>query len=554
VNHETQKNPYEQEVKVERAEGASQRRADYAFYLSPNFHDVNFFVEAKKPCSAIGDADHVFQTGRYGWNSGTPLAALTNFDKFFVLDCRRMPNIEDTMSRVVLRFSRQDYTDKENFARLYYLFSHEAIANRSLTKFAEALPRLKPSAFRRGFFKGRDEDIDDAFLEELDDYRGKLAKAFKQQNPRLTSEALTEVTQRTLDRLVFTRFLEDKLIEPTSHVEKFSKSDHAWKDFIATSLLLDRTYNGIVYKPHDILDDPRFLTDDYVFRRICEGLGDPTSPYNFNHIPIHILGSIYERFLGNVISDAGRLTEKPEVRKAGGVYYTPEYIVRYIVENTVGKLIADKTPKQITEMKFADIACGSGSFLLGVYDALLRYHTKYYNQFPATMRPGDCVRKDDGTFHLTLAKKREILVNNIYGVDLDAQAVEVAQLSLYLKLLEEETTASARQFLLDFEHRTQMKQLLPDLSKNIVRGNSLIGTDITKTQKLTPDEEKRLCPMDFEQRFPHIMKRGGFDAIVGNPPYVRIQGFPRNQIEYLTSQYQSATGNCDLYVSFVERG
>src|SRR5207244_2809693 len=112
-------------------------------------------------------------------------------------------------------------------------------------------------------------------------------------------------------------------------------------------------------------------------------------------------------------------------------------------------------------------------------------HSKYYNEKPATARPGDCIRKDDGTLHLTLAKKREILVNNIYGVDLDAQAVEVAQLSLYLKLLEEETTASARQFLLDFAHREQMKQLLPDLSKNIVRGNSLIGTDISKTQKFS---------------------------------------------------------------------
>ena len=553
VNHNKQRNPYEQEVKVEPsiAEGSARKRADYAFFLAPNFHDVNFFVEAKKPSGDLGNADNIFQTVRYGWSSRTPIAALTNFDRFYVLDCRREPNIGDTLSRIAKRFNRDDYTDKGRFAELYYLFAHEEIAKRSLLKFADSLPRAKPKIYRRGLFTSRGGEMDDTFLEELDDYRGKLAKVFKQQHPQLTSAALTEMTQRTLDRLVFTRFLEDKLIEPAAHVEKFAKSDTPWKDFIERSVLLNRTYNGIVYKPHELLDNERFLTDDHVFQKICEGLGDPTSPYNFNHIPIPILGSIYERFLGNVISDAGRLTEKPEVRKAGGVYYTPEYIVRYIVENTVGKLIMDKTPKQIAAMKFADIACGSGSFLLGVYDTLLRYHTKYYSDKPATMRPGDCVRKDDGAWHLTLAKKREILVNNIYGVDLDAQAVEVCQLSLYLKLLEEETTESAQKFL-DFEHRTQIKQLLPDLSKNIVRGNSLIGRDITKTHKLTPDEEMKLCPMDFESRFPDIMKRGGFDAIVGNPPW-GIE-FSKTEQPYIRDNYDTGrAGTIDSYALFVER-
>jgi type I restriction-modification system DNA methylase subunit len=583
VSHDEQHNPYEQEVKVEPsvAEGSARKRADYAFFLAPNFHDVNFFVEAKKPSSDLGNADSIFQTARYGWSSRTPIAALTNFDRFYVLDCRREPNINDTLSRIALRFNREDYADKEKFARLYYLFAREAVANRSLVKFADGLPRVKTTGYRRGLFTSRGGAMDETFLEELDDYRSKLAKVFKEQHPKLTSAALTEMTQRTLDRLVFTRFLEDKLIEPTAHVEKFAKSDTPWKDFIERSVLLNRTYNGIVYKPHELLDNERFLTDDHVFQKICAGLGDPTSPYNFNHIPIPILGSIYERFLGNVISDAGRLTEKPEVRKAGGVYYTPEYIVRYIVEQTVGKLIADKTPKQIAEMKFADIACGSGSFLLGVYDTLLRYHSKYYNDKPATMRPGDCVRQDDGSWHLTLAKKRDILVNNIYGVDLDAQAVEVCQLSLYLKLLEEETTASARQFLLDFEHRTEMKQLLPDLSKNIVRGNSLIGRDITQTQKLTPDEEKKLCPMDFESRFPQIFGRKpglvrepaapyglgheggrrwypappeethGFDAIVGNPPYGgRLS---RGETDYFHGHYNFQDYQLDTYLLFLER-
>ena len=169
-------------------------------------------------------------------------------------------------------------------------------------------------------------------------------------------------------------------------------------------------------------------------------------------------------------------------------------------------------------MRFADIACGSGSFLLGVFDLLLNYHGHYYNDNPGKVKKGDCIARD-GKLYLSLQKKRDILLNNIYGVDIDAQAVEVCQLSLYLKLLQEETESSAHQYQLDFEHEARMKRLLPDLSKNIRCGNSLIGTDILDGRLFAGDEECKLNPMNFEDAFPEVMKHGGFDAIVGNPPY-----------------------------------
>jgi len=549
VNHDAQKNPYEQEVKVERNEAGSQRRADYAFFLTPNFRDVRFFVEAKKPYGDFGAIENYFQTIRYGWGNKTPLAVLTNFDEFHVLDCRYKPIIRDTLSRVVQRFSYGDYADSEKFAKIYWLFSREAVASGSLAKFADDLPRPRTTTFRRDLFKGGYQSIDESFLIELDDYRQTLAKAFKAKNAGLNSEQLTEVTQRTLDRLVFIRFLEDKWIEPQRLMERFgTNGTGAWEDFIASSLALDRTYNGVVFKRHDILDAPGFQVDEKPFRRICEELSDPTSPYNFDAIPIHILGSIYERFLGKIITDNARLIEKPEVRKAGGVYYTPTYIVDYIVANSVGRLIEGKTPAQIAPMRFADIACGSGSFLLGVFDLLLRYHTKFYNDIPGRAKKGDCVKRD-GIHHLSLQKKQEILRNNIYGVDIDRQAVEVAQLSLYLKLLEDETLASAHAFQTEFHYA-----LLPSLAQNIVCGNSLIGTDILAKGPLAMEVEKRLNPMDYQQRFPAIMNGGGFDAIVGNPPYVRIQGYPRLQLDYFSDHFQSARGNFDLYVNFIEQG
>ncbi len=349
------------------------------------------------------------------------------------------------------------------------------------------------------------------------------------------------------------RFLEDKLIHPENLISEFGNKGTAWQDFIATSRRLDGIYNGIVFKAHEILDAPSFKIDDDDFADICEKLAHINSPYDFNSIPIHILGSIYERFLGKVIvttDKRARLEEKPEVRKAGGVYYTPEYIVRYIVENTVGKLIDGKTPKQIADLKFADIACGSGSFLLGVYDLLLRYHLKWFNANPDAAKKAGCVLREDGAWHLSLKQRREILLNNIYGVDIDSQAVEVAQLSLYLKLLQEETTATARGYQLEF-HET----LLPSLNKNIVCGNSLIGTDILSGELFAPVEERKLNPMDYEQRFPEIMKRGGFDVILGNPPYIFTRELIKDyEKDYYNREYKQTQFKINTYLLFVERG
>ncbi|HEX8650832.1 MAG TPA: TaqI-like C-terminal specificity domain-containing protein [Pyrinomonadaceae bacterium] len=388
-------------------------------------------------------------------------------------------------------------------------------------------------------------------MQELDELRDELAHSFKNRNPHLDGEDLTEATQRTLDRLVFMRFLEDKLIEPEAIVEKLGERGAAWADFIAASERMNKIYNGIIFKPH-FIDRADFIVDERTFAGVRERLAHTNTVYNFNYIPIHVLGSIYERFLGKVIvatDKRARVEEKPEVRKAGGVYYTPEYIVRYIVEQTIGRLIEGKTPEEIASMRFADIACGSGSFLLGVYDELLRYHTAYYNE-PKNRRKAlkaGCIEIPDGSLRLSLNQRKDILLNNIYGVDLDAQAVEVAQLSLFLKLLEDETTASAKGFQLQFR-----ETMLPSLDKNVIHGNSLIGWDIGGGL-FSDEEERKLFPMDFEQSFPEVMRRGGFDAIVGNPPYVRPHNLSKDNKEYFWQHYRSFTHKSDLYCCFIEK-
>lgn len=521
VSHNIQKNPLEQEVKVENRVNTehSQRRADYAFFAAPNFRDVRFYVEAKKPTANLDSADHYFQTIRYGWNSSTPLALLTDFHNFHVMDCRYKPHIDTVSERVVARYRCSEFESEEKFAEIYFLFSREAVHQGALERAAASLPKRRGPAVQRGLFKGGYQSIDDAFLQDLDSHRDELARSLKNRNAWLEGPELTEITQRVLDRLVFLRFLEDKLIESREGVAKFGARGSVWGDFVAASHRLDTTYNGAVFKHHALIDGGKLEVDDLVFGGICEDLADVNSPYNFDVIPIHILGSIYERFLGRIIvttEKRARVEDKPEVRKAGGVYYTPEYIVRKIVADTVGVQIEGKSPQQIAEMSFADIACGSGSFLLGVYDCLLHYHTVWYNANKDKVRPAECALREDGAFHLTLRKKRDILLRNIYGVDIDSQAVEVAQLSLYLKLLEDETPASARQFQLELAIR---EALLPSLTRNIVCGNSLVEPDPVGGDMFGTPEDIRLNPFDPKRAFVDVFRRGGFDSLVGNPPY-----------------------------------
>ena len=286
VNHDIQTNPYAQEVKVERTSGSSQRRADYAFYLAPNFRDIRFYVEAKKPYGDIATPDNYFQAIRYGYGSTNPLAVLTDFQHFHILDCRYRPAIDTAIYRGIAKYHYSQYADRDEFAKIYWLFSREAVVSGSIESFARDLPKPRRGTVPRGLFPGVYKPVDESLLEELDEYRKTLAQTFKNRNPRLDSETLTEITQRTLDRLVFLRFLEDKQIETPSIVDRFGSGETAWEDFIAASRRLDGIYNGVVFKKHDILDAPGFRVDEIAFADICKKLSHINSAYNLSLIHI----------------------------------------------------------------------------------------------------------------------------------------------------------------------------------------------------------------------------------------------------------------------------
>ena len=535
---------HEDSIKV----GSSTKAPDYCFRIGPK---RIFFLEAKKPSVDIkGDIGPAYQVRRYAWSAKLPLSILTDFEEFAVYDCRIRPNVNDKPSTArILFFNYKDYADK--WDQIADIFSKDAVLKGSFDKYA-----LETKG-KRGT-----TTVDKEFLCEIESWREMLAKNIALRNNSLTNRQLNYSVQLTIDRILFLRMCEDNGIEPAEQLSNLADNPKIYKRLYQIFQRADDKYNSGLFhftqekgrsEPPDDLT-PNLRINDKPLAQIIKSLCYPHSPYVFSVLPAEVLGNVYEQFLGKVIrltaSHQAKVEEKPEVKKAGGVYYTPSYIVDYIVKNTVGKLCEDKTPKQISKLKILDPACGSGSFLIGAYKYLLDFHRDFYEKEPSKYKKEIYQGKDEQWF-LTINEKKRILLNNIFGVDIDSQAVEVTKLSLLLKVLENETQETLGQTLKLFHERA-----LPDLAGNIKCGNSLIAPDFYQNQQLGlfgDDEKYKINAFDWQTEFPQIFKQGGFDAVIGNPPYLFITEVPTNHRAYFQSKYHGVDYRFDLYGAFIEQ-
>lgn len=521
-----------------------------------------FFLEAKKPALDIKhDTSPAYQLRRYAWSAKLPLSILSDFKEFAVYDCRVRPGHEDQAATARVRYLTYDQYEEKWDDEIAAIFSKEAVLKGSFDKYAETNKKKKGTA-----------EVDDAFLGEIESWREHLAQNIALRNPELSQAALNYSVQQTIDRIIFLRICEDRGIEPYGQFQALQNGNNIYARLCEIFHRANDRYNSGLFhfnEEKDRHEPPDRLTltlhiDDKPLKEIFKHLYYPDSPYEFSVLSADILGQVYEQFLGKVIrltsGHHAKVEDKPEVKKAGGVYYTPTYIVDYIVKHTVGKLVEGKKPKDVEKLHILDPACGSGSFLIGAYQHLMDWHLKWYEQNEpekhARGRPPRVYRAAGGVWRLTTNERKRILINNIYGVDIDTQAVEVTKLSLLLKVLEGESEQSLNTQMALFRERA-----LPDLGDNIKCGNSLIGPDFYGEMLLNTldDEERcRINVFEWEKAFPDIMQGGGFDAVVGNPPYIRIQimqEWAPLEVEYYKRRYASAAkGNYDIYVVFVERG
>ena len=530
---------FEDSLKV----GGATKAPDYCFRIGGM---RKFFVEAKKPSVNIAtDSGPAFQLRRYAWSAKLPLSILTDFEEFAVYDCRSRPVRTDKASTARIKLLRySEYPDR--WDELHSVFSPEAIRKGSFDKYVVDTKIRKGTA-----------EVDDAFLAEIEGWRDSLARNIALRNPRLgtpdNTADLNLAVQMTIDRAIFLRICEDRGIEDYGTLQNLIGKPGVYRRLMDRFEDADKRYNSGLFDFRKDTVTPSLKIDDKLLSDIISELYPPKSPYEFSVIGIEILGEVYEQFLGKVIrltaGHQAKVEEKPEVRKAGGVHYTPQYIVSYIVKNTIGKLIADKTPAEIAKLAFLDMSCGSGSFLIGGYTCLLDYHLDWYVKHDPAKRPNEVFAIRPGEYLLTTAEKKRILLNNIYGVDIDPQAVEVTKLSLLLKVLEGENKETINQTLRLFRERA-----LPNLDSNIKCGNSLIDSDFYRGQQggLFDADIRRVNAFDWHKAFPEVMARGGFDAVVGNPPYVRQESLSEFK-DYFARRYEAFDGTADLYAYFMER-
>jgi len=511
-----------------------------------------FFLETKKPSIDIREQiNPAYQLRRYAWSAKLPLSILTDFEEMAIYDCRLRPKTTDKPSIGRVRFyTYTQYLD--SFEEIYNLFSKEFVLKGSFDKFAESDRQKRGTT-----------EVDAEFLKEIESWRQALAKDIAIKNPKLSIQELNFAVQLTIDRIVFLRMCEDRGIEPYGQIQSLFNGTNTYRRLKEIFYHADDKYNSGLFDFKADRLTPELKVDDKPLKDIFKTLYYPESPYEFSVLSADILGHVYEQFLGKVIrlteGHRAKVEEKPEVRKAGGVYYTPTYIVDYIVKNTVGKLCDGKTPRQISSFRILDPACGSGSFLLGAYQYLLDYHLNWYLTHHSkkgnvaqgfSSAPKEIYQGYGGQWYLTTQEKKKILLNNIYGVDIDPQAVEVTKLSLLLKVLEGENQDTLERQMKLFKERA-----LPDLASNIKCGNSLISPDFYQGKQmdlLNSDEMYRINPFDWEREFPEIMKAGGFDAVIGNPPYGMVNS--ESQKDYFEKSFVSTEGRFDNYELFIEKG
>jgi type I restriction-modification system DNA methylase subunit len=517
-------------------------RVDYSLKIKGS---PKIYIEAKPPRAKLTKPEAISQAITYGYNKrSVQWVLLTDFQELRLFDVTIRPNKRNLEAGLRLDLTYDLFL--ERFDELW-LLSKESIESGLLDR---SLLSKKLDRLRR--------PVDKEILEDMKQWREVLAKDIYKNHPDTTEVQLKENVQRILDRIIFIRSCEDRGLTYGERLQEMvlQRRDDIGTAFMPTVKALfrryDRDFDSELFDEHPCED----LAID--FSVLKEIILETYDPYLFDVIGVEVLGNIYEQYLGFV----PRLTEKrvkyepkPEVRKAGGIFYTPEYIVDYIVKNTVGRFLSERKQKEIQTLRILDPACGSGSFLIRAFKELEEYYQHLKKaawekrQKTLTKVYGDQAQFsfDEGSignrWELNVFDKRKVVLDHLFGVDLDEQAVEVTRLSLMLKMLEGEHGIIPG------------RAVLPTLDKNIKCGNSLISGDVLKLQSFFKEDWIKTKPFDWDVYFRKIVKEeGGFDVIIGNPPYVRIQTLPKDQVGFFSKNYVSPTGNYDIYTLFVERG
>ena len=459
-------------------------------------------------------------------------------------------------------FFLEDLKDDLEFKKFIYVLSFYSLVGTENKK-------AKTMELSEEYQKNQAE-IEKKFYNEYKNIRMHIFENMRKNNPQINEHILIEKVQKLLDRFLFICFCEDKGLLPHNSYDKIVQRGEAIDDIFESFKMLCNwinignmknginKFNGGLFKNDDILDS--LYVDNEVFEEMKK-----ISGYDFDsELNENILGHIFEQSVSDIEElkksvSGEEFDSKKSKRKKDGIFYTPKYITKYIVENSIKNWLDDKKKElgedelpELTEkdfeisyaskksdkriysenlkkyidfwtkyreavknIKIVDPACGSGAFLITAFEYLLNYNNYL----------------DDKIFDLTGVKDlfsdttKEILQNNIFGVDLNKESVEITKLSLWLKTADGNKT-------------------LATLEDNIKCGNSLIDD---------PEIAGEMA-FDWEKEFPEIFSNGGFDIVVGNPPYVDIKSLNPVEVKYYFKRFLTTENRVNLYSIFIEKG
>jgi len=492
------------------------KKPDYTFRL---FSERKFFLEAKKPHVKIELEDTpAKQVRRYGYTAGLHISVLSNFEYLYIYDTTIPVDENDNREKgLVKSYHYSEFVSK--FDEISSLLSHNSVYNGDFDKIWEHIER-----------NVEHKPIDKLFLEQINRWRLALANEIYRERPDLTPEQLSDIVQSYINKLLFLRVCEDRSIETYQELLSIAEKDDA-EDLVSLFHKADLKYNSGLF---DEFLAPQLIGNiSSTFWDIVRQLYYPETPYSFAVLSSDILGRIYEIFLSKrlaVIDGSLVIVDKPE-NVDRDVVTTPTYIIQEILRRVVLPKVEGKDLQQLCELKFADIACGSGAFLLELFQLLCDVMLDYYIQHS----PDRLYKAGVNGFRLPYSIKVKILTNCIYGVDKDYNATEATKFGLLLKVLEGEDVNS----LADY------KPILPSLSQNILFGNSLLGSNDVRDNKLV----EAINTYDFGD-----LK---FNVVIGNPPYMSSEDMKNlTPLEHplYPSKYDSAYKQYDKYFLFIERG
>lgn len=526
----------EASVFVEEEGEKKKKKPDYAFKLGTQ---IEFFVETKKPSVDIMvNNESAFQIRRYGWNGNLKASILTNFTDLVIYDCSIRPQEGDDAAKArIAHYHYSEYAEK--YDEIAALISRDAVLNGSYDKvFSNITSPLNKEPFDR------------FFLSQIKEWRYELGRDIYMNDTAIDEESLNIFVQRIINRIVFLRICEDRNLELYESLKEIK----TYEGLRAVFMNAECKYDSGLF---DLIDEKNIIISDQLLIRIFVNLYYPNSCYEFNVVDPYIIGQIYELFLEeNMVIHNGevQLVKKPEVVDSQGVVNTPKNMTDRIVQKTLNYLYQKDGDERQDSYRVADICCGSGNFLLSAFEYMINDRADRLSKEKEKNMAAGLIYYAGNELQLSFKEKRDILIHNIYGVDIDSLAVEVTKFSLLIKLME----GTSREELAGYVSQTHHK-ILPNIDSNIKNGNSLVGFEYLRFDPDFYDKPElfsKLRLFDWKKEF----EGKKFDAIIGNPPYIRVQ----NMVHYSREEYQfykspvsgyrtSGSDLLDKYYLFIER-